>query len=257
MRAKRNLIIGIVCGVLCAACVFAYTCNVKGQVEEARAEALARYGGDQLEVVVAARDIPAGAVISNADVSERMWIADLLPADSVRTVEEAVGQTTSSAILAGEVVSKQRFGGVAVDVQVPSGMTAVSVPAKEVQSVGGAISAGSHVDLYAIGDKSADLLGENLLVLATSASSSSSDSSSWITVAVAPETAQEVVVAAQKLQLYFTLPGGSVEDQSAQGQGEQGQSAQERSGQGQSGKGQPNGDQSGDGQPSEGQAAGR
>lgn len=216
MKAKRNLIIGLICGVLCAGCVLAYTYSVKGQVEEARAEALARYGGDQLEVVVAARDIPAGATLANADVCKRMWIADLLPADAVRSTEDALGQTAASPILAGEVVSKQRFGGVAVDVQVPSDMTAVSVPAKVVQSVGGAIGAGSHVDLYAIGDKSANLIGERLLVLATSASSSSSDVSAWITVAVSPESAQEVVTAAQKMQLYFTLPGQSVQDQPAE-----------------------------------------
>lgn len=213
MRAKRNLAIGIVCGVLCAVCVLAYTYSVRGQVEEARAEALARYGGDQLEVAVAARDIPAGSTISGSDVSMRMWIADLLPEGAVRSAEEAVGQTVSSTILAGEVVCGQRFGGVSVDVRVPSDMTAVSVPAKEVQSVGGAISPGSRVDLYAIGDKSADMIGEGLLVLATSAASGSSDSSSWITVAVAPESAQEVVVAAQKMQLYFTLPGQDVFDQ--------------------------------------------
>ena len=34
---------------------------------------------------------------------------------------------------------------------------------------------------------------------------------SWITVAVAPESVQEIVAAAQKTELYFTLPGSEGE----------------------------------------------
>ena len=51
-------------------------------------------------------------------------------------------------------------------------------------------------------------------VLATSASAQESTTDakvSWITVAVAPESVQEIVAAAQKTELYFTLPGSEGE----------------------------------------------
>ena len=79
----------------------------------------------------------------------------------------------------------------------PEGLTALSVPAKDVQAVGGAVAAGSRVDVYATGGTSTDVLASGVLVLATSAS--------------APESVQEIVAAAQKTELYFTLPGSEGE----------------------------------------------
>ena len=80
--------------------------------------------------------------------------------------------------------------------------------------MGGAVAAGSRVDVYATGGTSTDVLASGVLVLATSASAQESTTDakvSWITVAVAPESVQEIVAAAQKTELYFTLPGSEGE----------------------------------------------
>ena len=210
MKRSRTTIVGIVCGLACAACVLAYTQGVRGEAEATRAEALARYGGEQLEVCVAKRDIAAGESVDAGAVETRLWVADLLPAEAFRSIDDAVGRKASSTILAGEVLSGQRFRDAGNRLDVPEGLTAVSVPAKDVQAVGGAIAAGSRVDMYATGGTSTDVLTSGVLVLATSASAqqSSSDAKvSWITVAVGPESVQEIVAAAQKTELYFTLPG--------------------------------------------------
>ena len=74
--------------------------------------------------------------------------------------------------------------------------------------------AGTRVDVYATGGTSTDVLASGVLVLATSASAQESTTDakvSWITVAVAPESVQEIVAAAQKTELYFTLPGSEGE----------------------------------------------
>lgn len=208
MKRNRTAFAGIVCGFLCAACVLAYTQGVRGEAEAARAEALARYGGEQLEVCVAKRDIAAGETVDAAAVEIRMWVADLLPAEAVRSVDDAVGRKVASSIVAGEVMTERRFGEVGAELDVPEGLTAVSVPAKDVQAVGGTVGAGSRVDMYATGGTSTDVIARSVLVLATSAGGSTSDTGvSWIVVAVAPESVQEVVTAAQKTELYFTLPG--------------------------------------------------
>lgn len=208
MKRNRTAFAGIVCGFLCAACVLAYTQGVRGEAEAARAEALARYGGEQLEVCVAKRDIAAGETVDAAAVEIRMWVADLLPAEAVRSVDDAVGRKVASSIVAGEVMTERRFGEVGAELDVPEGLTAVSVPAKDVQAVGGAVGAGSRVDMYATGGTSTDVIARSVLVLATSAGGSTSDTGvTWIVVAVAPESVQEVVTAAQKTELYFTLPG--------------------------------------------------
>ena len=219
MKGRKAQAASIACGVVCALAVFAYTASVHGEAERARAEALARYGGDQVEVCVAARDIAPGETIDASSVEVRMWLADLLPPDAATSPDDVVGARPTSSILEGEVVSFRRFGEETSLVDVPEGLVAVSVPAQDVQAVGGAIAPGSLVDVYATGATSTSLIGEGVLVLATSASASADDiggSVTWATLAVVPEAVQELVSAAQSMELYFALPsdGGAPGDRS-------------------------------------------
>ena len=209
MKGGRAKAASIACGVACALAVFAYTASVQGEAERARAEALARYGGDQVEVCVAARDIAPGETVDASAVEVRLWLADLLPPDAVTSIDQVVGAAPTSSILEGEVVSMRRFGEEASLIDVPDGLVAVSVPAQDVRAVGGAIAPGSHVDVYATGTTSTSLIGEGMLVLATSASASADAmgaSVTWATLAVAPGAVQELVSAAQNMELYFALP---------------------------------------------------
>lgn len=216
MKRRTTTAAGIACGAVCAVCVLAFTQGVRAEADAARSEALARYGGEQIEVCVATRDIAAGEAVDASCMETRLWVADLLPAEAVRSTEEVSGKTASSAILAGEVLSMRRFQGVEGRVEVPEGLAAVSVPAKDVQAVGGAVRAGEKVDMYATGGTSTDLLASDVLVLATSASTDDAASDaqvSWVTVAVEPDRVQEVVSAAQRTELYFALPGGEASGQ--------------------------------------------
>ena len=96
--------------------------------------------------------------------------------------------------------------------EVPTGKEAVSVPAKAVQAVGGAIRAGMSVDVYAAGDSSTTVIAEDVVVLDTSVGGSSSLVSSdagWVTLAIDPDRVQEVIAAASRTTLYFVVPGES------------------------------------------------
>lgn len=210
---KKTTAAGIVCGIVCAACVLLYLQGVRGEAEAARSEVLARYGGEQVEVCVAARDIAPGETVEPSALETKLWVADLLPADAVRSADEVAGKQASSSILAGEVVSLRRFEETSSLIDVPAGLTAVSVPAKDVQAVGGALAPSMEVDVYATGDTETSLIGESVLVLATNASAKGSSDSSvaWVTLAVDPGAVQELVTAAQRTQLYFALPGEETE----------------------------------------------
>lgn len=217
MKRTRTVIIGIVCGIACAVCVLLYLQDVGARAEAARAEALDRFGGDQLEVCVAKRDIATGETIDEGSIEKRMWVADLLPENPVTVSAEVVGRQATSSILKGEVITPRRFEEALSAVEVPDDLTAVSVPARDVQTVGGALRPGMLVDVYATGQSSSSalLVAHNVLVLSTNASSSakgSADSVSWVTLALSPENVQEVVSIAQSSQLYFTLPGDDVPD---------------------------------------------
>lgn len=219
MRRKKSLIAGIVCGLLCVAAILLYAQELNAQVEAERAEALARFGGEQVEAYVATKDIAAGETVNSANSEKRLWVGELLPQDAVLDLAAVEGKTLSSPVYTGEVVSMRRFEEKGTPaLQVPEGLCAVSVPSKSVSAVGGSVTAGSTVDVYATSGTATERLAASVLVLSTSATSveggdDSEADISWVTLAVAPDLVEELIAAAQKTELYFTLPseGAAVE----------------------------------------------
>ena len=218
MKQKQMTIVAVACGLVCALCVGLFMMSVQGEADSARAEALARYGGEQVEAYVATRDIVAGERVDLSAVETKLWVADLLPENAVRSTSDAVGKTATSTIYKGEVITAGRFEAGKDSIDVPAGKQAVSVPAKAVQAVGGAIHAGMSVDIYSSGDSTTTALATNVNVLDTSVASSSSLSSGdngWITLAIEPDKVQEIIAASNKTTLYFTLPGAGIAEDDA------------------------------------------
>lgn len=212
MKQKQMTIVAVACGLACAGCVALYIASVQGEADAARAEALARYGGEQVEAYVATRDIVAGERVDLSAVETKLWVADLLPENAVRSSADAVGKTATSSIFKGEVITAGRFEAGQDAIDVPAGKQAVSVPAKAVQAVGGAVHAGMSVDVYSSGDSATTAIATDVNVLDTSvgASGSLSADAGWVTLAVDPEKVQEIIAASNKTTLYFTLPGEAV-----------------------------------------------
>ena len=209
MRRGKSTIVAVACGALCAVCVALYLQEAGSQAEEARAEALARYGGEQVEVCVAKRDIAPGEAVDTSAVESKLWVADLLPEGALQDADAVVGQRATSAILKGEALSQRRFEGGESVLEVPDDLIAVSVPARAVQAVGGALAPGMDVDVYATGSSGTEIIARSVQVLATSTSSSyqaAGEQVTWITLAVAPRSVQEMVATAQTSEFYFTLP---------------------------------------------------
>lgn len=190
-----------------------YLQDAGAQVDAARAEALERFGGEQVEVCVAKRDIAAGEVVDASSFEKRMWVTALLPDDPLTQDSDVLGKQVTSTVLKGEVLTSRRFEESSSSIDVPGELTAVSVPARDVQTVGGALRPGMFVDVYATGSSGTTLIAHSVLVLATNASSSSksgADSVSWVTLALDPANVQEIVSVAQGSELYFALPGEDV-----------------------------------------------
>lgn len=209
VKSKRTLLLGLTCGIVCAVSVFLYTGTVKAEASADREEMLARYGGEQIEACVATRDIAAGETVSASNVSQKTWITQLLPEEAVLLSDDAIGKKATSSISKGEVVTAKRFASEDQSIDVPEGLSALSVPAKDVQAIGGSVHAGMKVDVYATGASATEVLAREVLVLATSTgeSTNSSTAFSWITLALKNESVQELIAASQKTELYFVLPG--------------------------------------------------
>ncbi len=203
MKKRSTVIAALLCGALCAGSVLMYTNQLEAQVEAQRSEALARYGGDQVEVCVATRTIAAGEVVDAANTSTRLWLVDLLPEEPITSLAEVAGMQATSSIVAGEVLSHARFAESNEYVAVPKGLQALGVELGSAQAVGGAVAAGDIVDVYATGASGAALLANNVLVAAMAELTSGRYS---VTLALAPEQVEEVIATTQTANLYLTLP---------------------------------------------------
>lgn len=220
MKQRRTLFIAIGAGVISSLCICLFMLQTQAQAENARNEALSRYGGEQVEVCVAARDISAGERLGYDAVETRMWVAGLLPEDAVQDSGDVVGQLVSSPILKGEVIVAKRFQANHEGYEIPAGKQAVSVPVKAVQAVGGSIQPGMIVSVYSSGDTSTSILASNVLVLDTSVgdgSTLSTNEQGWITLAIDAVRVQEVIAASNKTTLYFVIPGNDLKGESENG----------------------------------------
>ena len=205
---KRGVLFaGLLSGALCAGCVFAYSSLIRSDADSARAEAIQRYGGEQIDVLVANRDIYPGEILDSSNTQSKKWLSDLLPENCISSINEVKGVQATSLILSGEAISKRRFDTAGSGIDVPYGCVALSVPAEDVQAVGGSISAGDIVDVYATG-ATTSCIGSRIAVLATNVDDSSTSKTkvSWVTLAVPAEQSQEFVTASQSLDIYFVLP---------------------------------------------------
>ena len=203
MKKRSTVIAALLCGALCAGSVLMYTNQLEAQAEAQRSEALARYGGDQVEVCVATRAIAAGEVVDAVNTSTRLWLVDLLPEDPITSLSEVVGMQATSSIVAGEVLSHARFVESGEYVAVPKGLQALGVELGSAQAVGGSVVAGDVVDVYATGASGAALLANNVLVAAIAELTSGRFA---VTLALAPEQVEEVIATTQTANLYLTLP---------------------------------------------------
>lgn len=211
MRMRKTVIAGLACGVVCAMAVVCYTQSVQADARKDRDAALAEYGGSQVEVCVASRDLFEGEVLSEDMITTRSWLVDLLPEDALSSVDDAIGKRLASPVLEGEPISSKRFDEGTGSLAVPEGMVALSLPTTPSNSAGGRLDAGSVVDVYATGDAATTLLVSGAMVLEAGAQSSSASGPSWVTVAVAPERVQELVDASQRMELSFALPSAGEE----------------------------------------------
>lgn len=203
MKRKASMLFSLLCGVVCSLAVFAYTVQVQQEATRVRNEALSRYGGEQIEACVATEDIAAGDIVTAANVTTRQWLVDLLPVDAAKSFDQVSGQRATSSIVAGEVISTRHFEGGTLDIEVPSGLQAVSIEVEQAQAVGGALQAGALVDVYAAGSAETSQLIKGAYVVS---SGNGSGTRTWITLAVSPDQVEQVIAATQSATLYLTLP---------------------------------------------------
>jgi len=127
-------------------------------------------------VVVAARDLPAGAQLAGADVRVRAWPADLRPPGAMSRPAQVVGHRLAGPIRANEALTRTRLAGAELTAGLPPQLRAVPVELVS-SAVPGLVQVGDRIDLLvndqpdggAAPSPSAHVLAEGVRVLAVAA----------------------------------------------------------------------------------------
>jgi pilus assembly protein CpaB len=108
-------------------------------------------------VVIAARDVPAGTMLTSDDVKAVAWPANTKLATSFVRIDEVVGRGTidilreNEPLTAGKLAA--RGAGAGLPPTIPAGMRAISIHVNEIIGVAGFVTPGSRVDVLVTLDK--------------------------------------------------------------------------------------------------------
>jgi pilus assembly protein CpaB len=112
----------------------------------------------KVKIVLAARSMPTGAVVTEQDVKVVSWPGDAVPGGYIASIADAVGRgvitpvAENEPLLAAKVSTKDAGGGLPIIIK--EGMRATSVRVDEVIGVAGFVLPGTRVDVLLTLDKS-------------------------------------------------------------------------------------------------------
>jgi pilus assembly protein CpaB len=216
MQQRRLLVIGVVAlGVAALLTVFTYRSFAK-KVAGARP--------NTTTVVVASKDLPVGAMISDGDVQTAALPTQYLPQNFVSDVGKVVGRGVIAPMVKNEIVLDSKLAaakaGAGLPAMIPPDMRAVSVQVNDVTAVAGFVVPGTRVDVLLTGSPSragaagTDVMTatvlENVEVLAAGQkiepnSEGKPDKVPVITLLVSPADAQKLTLASSEGHIQLAL----------------------------------------------------
>ncbi|MFV2067022.1 MAG: Flp pilus assembly protein CpaB [Pirellulales bacterium] len=173
------------------------------------------------EIVVAARDLPLGRVLTVEDVKLLAWPTRATPENVSTSVEEVLGRglitpvVLNEPLLSGKLALKEAGGG--LPIVIPEGMRALSVRVDEVIQVAGFVLPGTRVDVFVTIDPSqaqnnptTKLILQNVPVLTANqivqtAENGEPTTATVVTLLVTPEDAERLILAATKGRIQLGL----------------------------------------------------
>ena len=175
-------------------------------------------------VVVAAKDIPAGAALDKASLEVKQWPAVAVPKDAMASLDVAVGRVARVPVFVGEAIVPGRLAraGTApgLEARITPGMRAMSVRINDVAGMSGLVQPNSRVDVLVslrhagmnASEEVAKLFLENMRVLSMGSRTTRDDSgdptpATTATLEVTPEQAEKLAVAMRQGMIQLVLRG--------------------------------------------------
>ena len=181
MRRRFRLMVSGACALVAALVCGVYGQHVRDEAERVRTEALERYGGEVVSLLVAPNGLEAGEVVDRQNVVERDWLTEL----NFRDSEDAI--------------------------DVPSGRVALSIPVTEDLGLPSSAAEGTTLAAYEVTDSGVSLLAADLTVLRAPGEHASVGSRGAVTLSVSPDSVASILAASAEGSLRLALPADDAE----------------------------------------------
>ncbi|MBZ5565819.1 MAG: Flp pilus assembly protein CpaB [Acidobacteriia bacterium] len=177
-----------------------------------------------VEIVAAAKDVPAGVALAATDLNLIQWPATVPLPGSFKKIEDVAGRPLIYPLGKGEPVMARDLAipgsGIGLSVKIPPGMRATSVRSNEVVGVAGFLFPGSHVDALGTFNVAgnADPVTQTLLQdveVLTAGTQIEPDPTgkpqtvNVVTLLLSPEDSQKLLMASTQSTIQFVLRNGA------------------------------------------------
>lgn len=213
MRKRFRIMLSVAFGLLAVLLGFAYGEQIRAEVEAERSEALERYGGEVVELVVAKSELVSGEILSENNIETREWLVDLAPEGSISEISEVLGLRLTTPVAKGEPLNALDIATQEGSLEIPEGRVAISVHLSDKTGLAQEVSNGARVLCYRSVDAGLRAICSDAVVLVAASMGSSSTFSSGtesICLAVLPEYVEDVLAASSDGSLRLALPGEGV-----------------------------------------------
>ena len=213
MTRRLRFVISGSCALLAAALCLLYGRQVREEAERVRTEALERYGGEVVSLVVAPEGIEAGEVVSGRNATERDWLSDLAPEGAVTSLDEVMGTEVTVPAAPGAPLTALNFRDSSDALEVPDGHVALSLPVADDLGLPESVTPGMTLAAYEVGDDGVSLLAPGLVVLrAPSSDGRALGGRGSVSLAALPESVAGVLAASSEGSLRLALPADDAPD---------------------------------------------
>jgi pilus assembly protein CpaB len=213
-RLKIALVAAVIFGFIAAAGSYSYL-----RQQNAAAEAMKKA---LQQVVVAAKDVPAGTMIDEKALADGLlkqvaWPKDSIPTGSFSSTDKLLGKAVNIKLVAGEPILASRVGDAAgLPGRLTPGYRALAIKTDEVSGVSGFISPDDRVDVIATvnapggsNEKISKIVLQDKRVLSVASNAeqkgSTGQTARSITLEVTPEEAERLSVAQFEGQMSLAL----------------------------------------------------
>ena len=211
MSTRFRVVLSLAFALLGVLSCLAYANAVRDEANKLRSDALARFGGEIAQLVVAEETLEVGDVVTERNVRMRDWVADLAPAEAIVSLDDALGREISVPVSKGVPLTALNFRDASELAEVPAGHVAVSVPVTDRLGISRGVTRGSRVSAYAVSQSAPHLIANDIEVLSELGSSLGYASSQQLTIAVLPQDVPTVLGASASGELRLVIPADDVE----------------------------------------------